>query len=201
MGRSVSTQKTRRGQHWWAAPDAVAFENYYYSQPTPGGGRDNSRLEEFFCSIESGWPDLISKIEKNERCDGGLDRLLLFALMHRVRVPSARDAAEKMLAESVRMTSRLLNDRGELPPLPSGFSFEDLDQHLVVSIDPHKSIHAMVDLAKGVTEIFRAIGFRIVRNITNEAFITSDNPVDLPPIPSLLQVLCSLTELAGSHGY
>ena len=97
--------------------------------------------------------------------------------MHRVRVPTARDAVEKILAESVRMTSRLLNDLGELPPPPPGLTFEYLDQHLVVTIDPHKSIHAMADLAKGVNKIIHAIGFQIIENKTNEGFITSDNPV------------------------
>jgi hypothetical protein len=169
--------KDKPRQHWWASPDSVAFENYYYSQPLPDGGQDNNRLENFFCSIETGWPELVSKIERHERCPGGLDRLLLFALMHRVRVPTARNAVEKILAESVRMTARHLNDLGELPPPPPGLTFEYLDQHLVVTIDPHKSIHAMTDLAKGMNKIIRAIGFQIIENRTNEGFITSDNPV------------------------
>ena len=82
--------------------------------------------------------------------------------------PTARDAVEKILAESVRMTTRHLNDCGDLPPPPQGLTFEYLDQHLVVKIDPHKSIHAMGDLAKGAAESSRAVGFQIVRNMTNK---------------------------------
>ena len=176
-GRVCVYSKDKPRQHWWAAPDAVGFENYYYSQSTPDGGQDNNRLEDFFSSIETGWPELVSKIERHEWCLEGLNQLLRFALMHRVRVPTARDAVEKILAELVRMTTRHLNDCGDLPPPPQGLTFEYLDQHLVVKIDPHKSIYAMGDLAKGAARIFRAVGFQIVRNMTNEGFITSDNPV------------------------
>jgi hypothetical protein len=169
--------KDKPAQSWWAAPEAIAYENYYYSQPTPDGGQDNNRIEDFFSSIEDNWPLLISKIEHQERHEGGLEALLRFALMQRVRVPTARDAVEKMLAEAVRMTGRHLNDMGRLPPPPSGFTFEYLDEHAVVSIDPHQSIHAMADLAKGVTKVFNEIGFEILENTTDENFITSDNPV------------------------
>lgn len=174
----------------WTAPEAIAFEKYYYSQPLPDGGRDNNRLEDFFATIEDRWPLLMSKIERRERNDGGLDQLLQFALMHRVRVPTARDAIEKMLAESVRMTTRYLNDRGELQAPPDGSSFDYLDRHTVVSIDPHKSIHAMTDLAKGMMRVVRATGFKILGNQTDESFITSDNPViyfDPAISPKLIQ--------------
>jgi hypothetical protein len=48
---------------------------------------------------------------------------------------------------------------------------------MVVSIDPHKSIHAMAEFAKGINTIINAVGFEILENRTNEGFITTDNPV------------------------
>lgn len=176
-GKVCVYSKDKPAEPWWAAPETVAFEKYYYSQPTPDGGQDNNRLEDFFCSIETGWPELVSKINRREPHHGWLDQLLVFALMHRVRVPTVRDAVEKMLAELVRMFSRHLNDLGETPPPSPGYTFEFLDKNLAISIDPHRSIHAMADFAKGVTEIISAVGFRIVENKTAEGFITSDNPV------------------------
>jgi uncharacterized protein DUF4238 len=176
-GKVCVYSKDRPTHSWWAAPETVAFEKYYYSQPLPDGGQDNNRLEDFFSSIEGRWPPLVSKIQHQERYQGALDQLMLFALMHRVRVPTARNAVEKLLAESVRMTARYLNDHGELPAPPEGLSFDYLDQHLVVSIDPHKSIHAMADMAKGMNKIIHAVGFEILENRTNEDFITTDNPV------------------------
>jgi hypothetical protein len=169
--------KDKPAQPWWAAPDSIAFENYYYSQPIPEGGRNNNALEDFFSKIETDWPSIVAKIERRKRHEGGLSALLKFALMHRVRVPTARDAAEKMLAEAVRMTGRHLNDLGQLPPPPSGLTFEYLDQHTVVSIDPHMSIHAMAKIANGVIDVMRAVGFEILENRTDVGFITSDNPV------------------------
>ena len=125
-------------------------------------------------------------MERHEPLAADLTKLFTFVLMQRVRVPTARDAAEKMLAESVRMTGRHLNDLGELPPPPSGFSFEYLDQHTVITIDPHKSIHAMTDFARGVGKIIDAIGFEILDNQCGKAFITNDNPIIyFDPIVSL----------------
>jgi hypothetical protein len=176
-GKVCAYSKDKPAQPWWAAPETIAYENYYYSQPTPDGGQDNNGIEDYFSSIENDWPALVSNIEQRKRHEGGLDCLMLFATMHRVRVPAARDAIEKMLAETVRMTGRHLNDLGELPPPPGGLTFEYLDQHTVISIDPHKSIHAMADLAKGMEKIARSIGYEIIENRTSESFITSDNPV------------------------
>jgi hypothetical protein len=176
-GKVRAYLKDDPAKHWWASPDTVGFENYYYSQPTPDGGQDNSRLEDFFSSIETTWPSVIAKIRRRESPNNWLDQLLLFALMHRVRVPTMRNAAEKMLAESVRMTARHLNDLGELPTPPAGFTFEYLDKNLAISIDPHKSIHAMPHFAQGVNRIFQSVGYKLIENETAEAFITSDNPV------------------------
>jgi len=178
--------KDRPKNPWWAEPDTVAFENYYYSQPAPNGGHDNNLLEDFFSSLENLWPDILSKIQSKEPLGEHFKNLLSFIIMHRVRVPTARDAVETALAEAVRMTARLLNDRGELPAPPKGITFGYLDEHLVVSIDPHRSILAMADLAKGVGKIINAIGFEILENRTSEEFITTDNPVIyFDPIASL----------------
>jgi hypothetical protein len=169
--------KDKPAKPWWAAPNSVGYEKYYYSQPRPDGGQDNNRLEDFFSTIETHWPFLIEKIERHEPLGADLTKLFAFALMQRVRVPTARDAAEKILAESVRMTGRHLNDLGELPPPPPGLSFEYLEQHTVIAIDPHKSIHAMADFAKGVAKIIGAVGFEILDNQSGEGFITNDNPI------------------------
>jgi hypothetical protein len=176
-GKVCVYSKDKPAHSWWAAPDTIGFEKYYYSQPLPDGGQDNNGLEDVFSSIEEGWPSLISKIQNHERHEGGLNQLVLFAMLHRVRVPTARDAAEKMLAESVRMTARHLNDHGQLPAPPAGLTFDELDGLMVVSIDPHRSIHAMVDFARGMGTIIDAIGFKILENKTSEGFITTDNPV------------------------
>jgi hypothetical protein len=169
--------KDRPKYPWWAEPETIAFENYYYSQPLPDGGQDNNRLEDFFCALEDRWPDILTKVQSKEPLGERFKDLLSFVMMHRVRVPTARDAVESGLAESIRMTARLLNDSGELPPPPEGLTFDFLDEHLAISIDPHRSILSMADLASGLARIIDAIGFEIHENQTSEGFVTSDNPV------------------------
>ena len=65
----------------------------------------------------------------------------------RVRVPAARDMVEVMLAEQVKATARLLDQKGKLPPKPEGL--EEILDHLSVAVDPHMSLRAMGDLAYG----------------------------------------------------
>jgi hypothetical protein len=43
-------------------PDAIAFEKYYYSQPSLDGGRDNNTFENFFGTIESTWNPLVARL-------------------------------------------------------------------------------------------------------------------------------------------
>jgi Protein of unknown function (DUF4238) len=168
--------KEKAGDFQFIRPDAIAFEKFYYSQPLPEGRRDNNSIEDFFSKIETKWRPLIQKIERGEVFSRDDEITLLeFALLHRVRVPAARDAAEKMLAERVKMESLHLLDTGAIPPPPK--SLGNIQDVLQVAIDPHMSMHAMVGMAEGVATIFDAIGFEILENDTGEGFITSDNPV------------------------
>lgn len=64
---------------------------------------------------------------------------------------------------------------GELPPPP--LSLEGLPDGLQVSIDPHRSIHAMVSIMQGMAQLFNRVGLAAVHNATSHAFLTSDNPV------------------------
>src|SRR5258708_6647498 len=43
-------------------PEAIAFGNYYYSQPLPEGGRDNNRFEDYFSTVETPWPKLVGRL-------------------------------------------------------------------------------------------------------------------------------------------
>jgi hypothetical protein len=168
--------KDKAGEFQFIRPDAIAFEKFYYSQPIPGGGKDNNSLEDFFSKIETQWSPLVRKIERRE----GISKndkinLLQFVLLHRVRVPAARDAAEKILAERVKMEALQLVASGAISSPPE--SLGDLSETLRVAIDPHMSIHAMVSMAEGMAKVFDAIGFELLENQTGQEFITSDNPV------------------------
>lgn len=159
------------------APDNIGFRKYYYSQPLPGGGWDHNTLEDFFSdTMESKWGAIVEHIRKQEPLPlTDYEIIFPFISALRVRVPAARDAVEYMLAEQVKVTARLLDEMGKLPPKPPGF--EDLLDHVEVSIDPHQSIHAMAQQMKGFGNVLAVLGFQILHNATNVPFITSDNSV------------------------
>lgn len=160
-------------------PKAVGHRRYYYSQPKPDGGRDHNSLEDLFDrELESKWNGVCSKIREGIRLSPNDLRVLLgFVTMLRVRVPAARDSVEHRLAESVKTSFLLLDSMGEFSPRPPQLEGIDLAKILKISIDPHKSIHAMVDMMRGFGAVIDAVGFRIFENKTSIPFLTSDNPV------------------------
>jgi hypothetical protein len=165
-------------------PESTGFRNHYYSQPKPDGGQDNNALEDKFSEVESRWPPLAQKVARGERLTPhDASELFEFMGLQRVRVPAARDMIEAMLAHLVMLEARDMHQRGELPPLPEGHP--DLLEKIAVSIDPHKSIHAMTGLMRALAPIFDSIGLEILHNETSVSFITSDNPVAIfdPDVP------------------
>lgn len=156
-------------------PDATQFRKYYYSQPTPEGGQDNKRLEALFSEVETHWPPLVASLLARENVNDRLHHLFEFMSLQRVRVPAARDAAEAMLAQTVKDTMLSMRRKGELPEPPAGM--ENLLDHVEVSIDPHQSIHAMPAQLQGLAELYNRIGIAAVHNLTSRPFLTSDNPV------------------------
>jgi hypothetical protein len=157
------------------APDATQFRRYYYSQPTPEGGRENNALEALFSTIENGWPETVAKLQRREDVNDRLENIFQFMALQRVRVPAARDAMEAMLAQTIKDTMKVALANGDLPPPPPGL--EDLPNQVQVSIDPHRSIHAMVAMLQGMAQLQSMLGFLAVHNATKRPFLTSDNPV------------------------
>lgn len=174
-GRVLVYRKDEPQKVLAVAPDATAFERYYYSQPTPEGGLDHNRLEDEFSKLEGVWPPLVSALHKGENVNDSLLNLFQFIILQRVRVPAARDATEARLAGEVHQLMLDLTASGRLPPPPPELAGR-LDE-VVVSIDPHKSIHGMVDDIKAAQWVFDNVGLCAIRNKTATPFLTSDNPV------------------------
>lgn len=157
------------------SPDGVGFHKYFYSQPLPDGGHDHDKLEGFFSAYEAKWPEIVRKFRAGVNVNDALDTIYAFIGLQRARVPAARDACEKLLAETVKATMRQMDAAGKLPPPPKGF--EDILDHIDVAIDPHQSIHAMVHMIKGIGNLLEQIGIGVLHNKTEVPFLTSDNPV------------------------
>jgi len=155
-------------------PSATQVRRYYYSQPTPEGGQDNNTLEDLFSTIESAWPETVVALERRENVNDRLENVFEFMSLQRVRVPAARDAAEVADAQAVKMTLSMLYASGKLPEFPGG---KEILEAVEVSIDPHRSIHAMVQMMQGMAPLYNAIGLRVLHNQTPIPFLTNDNPV------------------------
>ncbi|BCF89098.1 DUF4238 domain-containing protein [Paraburkholderia largidicola] len=168
-------------------PDATQFRRYYYSQPTPDGSRDNNTLEALFSTVESEWPTTVEKLKRRENANDRLNNIFEFMALQRARVPAARDLAEATLAQALKDTMKVMLANGDLPPPPP--SLDDVQTQIQVSIDPHKSIQAMVDLIQGMGPLYRMLGISAVHNNTGRPFLTSDNPVIWfdPSLPFNLQ--------------
>ena len=173
-GRVFAYRKDKPEPPLHMLPSEIAFERYYYSQPIPEGGRNNS-LEDFFSTIETTWPAVTDRMARREDVSSLIDDIAVFLTMMRVRVPAARDMAELSAAANIKATVRQLDAMGELPPKPVGA--EDLLDHLVVPIDPTESLRAMGSMAEGFSKTFDRMGFEILHNETNISLISSDNPV------------------------
>ncbi|MDO3510597.1 DUF4238 domain-containing protein [Ralstonia pseudosolanacearum] len=175
QGRVLVYRKDDPAKVLHVSPDGTGFERYYYSQPTPDGGVDHNRLEDLFSQTEGLWPAVVERLRRGEDVNDTLPLIFEFMLLQRVRVPASRDATEAKLAAQVHQTMLDLVASGMLPPPPSALVGR-LDE-VIVSIDPHKSIHGMVDDVFGSRSVFESIGLCAIQNRTDTPFLTSDNPV------------------------
>ncbi len=100
-------------------------------------------------------------------------------------IPAFRDSAELHLGHSVQTQALLLHAAGELPPLPEGFP--DLMDKIQVTIDPQKSLEMMARALDDMGKLFATLSFDVLHNATDQAFLTSDNPVIYydPRVPPL----------------
>lgn len=157
------------------SPENVGFQKYYYSQPTPSGSVDHNRLEDFFSELEGRWPAIVDRLRCRQCVNAAIEDIFAFIALQRARVPAARDACEAILAAQVKAVHRRLDAEGKLPPMPK--AFEHLLKHIEVAIDPHQSIHAMVQIIQGMAKLVERIGISALHNATDVPFSTSDNPV------------------------
>jgi hypothetical protein len=156
-------------------PDGTGFERYYYSQPTPNGSVDHNQLEDLFSKTEGPWPKVVERLSRGENVNDALELIFEFMVLQRVRVPASRDATEARLAAQVHQLMKDMVASGRLPPPPPILA-GCLDE-VVVSIDPHQSIHGMVDDVFAARHVFESIGLTAIQNRTEMPFLTSDNPV------------------------
>ncbi|MCB5207344.1 DUF4238 domain-containing protein [Methylovorus mays] len=156
-------------------PDNTQFRRYYYSQPIQDGGQDNNTLEALFSAVESYWPATVNALKHRSDVNSRIESIIQFICLQRVRVPACRDMVEAIEAQFVKDTLITMLANGQLPPLPPELA--DLPNKLKISIDPHRSIHRMVDMLRAMGNLIDKLGFVVIHNKTKRPFLTSDNPV------------------------
>jgi hypothetical protein len=169
-------------------PTQVGYEQHYYRQPAEGGGWDNNSLEDFLGrSVEDGWNRLVNfLLTRSPLTPDHYNKLAEFIAAQYARVPSTRNAFERLLSERLHHELRynVATGRIKLPEPPEELarkvadsSTGDIVDQLCFSIDPHSSIHAIPSAMLEVEKIFNKSTFFIVHNTSSVPFVTSDNPV------------------------
>lgn len=164
----------RRKQTQRPFPGDALIRSYYYSQPVDGVDNANHSIEtDLLGGIETSYPKLLRAVLSGEK-DIDLELLLHTILMLRSRSAAFREPFEIALSDLVEKQIKSIPSK-ELPPPPK--NFPDIRDHLVVTIDPHRSLHAM---AYYITNYARPITFMewTVRSAPKgRELLTSDNPV------------------------
>lgn len=158
------------------APNNIALENYYYSQMSPEGERDDHGLEDLFSAeVETHWPAARAAAREDRLTPAIWARLWVMLASLRARVPAVRELIETSLAAQVRMTVDRLDRSGKLPPMPP--ELQDVWSQIQVTIDPQKSLEFIPQFLQSANMLEPALGFEVLHNRTGRPFITSDNPV------------------------
>lgn len=154
-------------------PEAVGFERYYYSQVDDDGTRDDERFEHIFSTVESRWSAIVDALARRERMFPEAPDIITSIALMRVRGPAFRDAVELHLGHLVRGKMEALVAAEKVPPPPAALKLEDV----IISIDPHRSLMAMVGGLDMIAALLERLHFDVLHNQTQIPFLTSDNPV------------------------
>jgi hypothetical protein len=180
------------GESFPSKPASILKEKRYYAQPDHENRTWNNVIENFFSDqIETPWPKTVRLIQSGPRQLSQLYNLYMFLYSLRVRVPNCRKAVEYSLQERVRLAARTIEDEeflGRERKMVEHFNkalnrnytcIDELydDGVVVITIDPHKSLEAMADLAKGFSRVVFQLQFNFITNRTSVDFNCSDNPI------------------------
>jgi hypothetical protein len=185
------------GRSFPSRPKKALKEHFYYAQPDHERKVWNHNVEHFFSEkIEKDWLSTVNLIQEGPDRLRSLRHFFMFLYATRVRVPNCRKAIEYALQQQVRAVSGMIKDKNFLDDerqgvahinkaLNSNFqNMEDLyDAGVInITIDPHRSLLAMADLARGFSLVVSAIHFHFIKNCTPLDFNCSDNPIVYFPV-------------------
>lgn len=155
-------------------PKKALIRKNYYSQPTENEDEVNLAFEvDTLGKIENAFPALRSALLSGE-LDIEPQKIIDLVGSLRVRSPSFREPFELGLADLVVDTANAL----PLPPLPRDLpDWFDPRKHIQATIDPHRSIHAMVHYIKTYGSVIGEFEYSVREAPKNREFLCSDSPV------------------------
>jgi Protein of unknown function (DUF4238) len=180
------------GKSFPSRPTKVLKEHFYYAQPDHERKVWNHNIEKFFSEkIERDWPSTVRLIHEGANAVKNLRHFYMFLYAMRVRVPNCRKSVEYALQQQVKVVSGLIKDKKFLDDEKRGIAqinkvlnsnFRNMEELygagvINITIDPHRSLLAMVDLAKGFSLVVSTIQLHFVKNCTAADFNCSDNPI------------------------
>jgi hypothetical protein len=185
------------GKSFPSQPSSVLKEKRYYAQPDHSKKTWNHSIERFFSEkIETDWSKTVRLIQSSPQRVGQLYNLHMSLYAFRVRVPNCRKAIEYSLQEQVKLFSSFMkgkefleNERRIIEHFNKTLnkSYKSMDElyedgAMVITIDPHKSLLAMADIAMGFSRVVSELQFHFVKNQTAIDFNSSDNPIVYFPV-------------------
>lgn len=180
------------GKCFPSKPDSILKEKRYYAQPDHTNRTWNNAIENFFSEkIEASWPNTVQLVQSGPQQLSELYNLYMFLYSLRVRVPNCRKAVEYSLQEQVRLATRTIKNeqfRDNEKKIVDHFNqalnknykcMDELydDGIIAITIDPHKSLQAMAELAQGFSKVVFQLQFNFITNRTSIDFNCSDNPI------------------------
>lgn len=175
QGRIWIYRPSNPSEPHFVAPASIGFQNYYYSQMLPDGGRENHRLEDLWNSVESVWPQTVLKIKSRRISPTVSFNILGMASTMRVRGPAMRERSAMMIAAKLRAQMQSAEEQNKLPT--------DLQRYarrfdtVPVGANPQASLQLSLDAIESFGDLCFRLGFEILHNQTGVTFLTSDNPV------------------------
>lgn len=168
-------------------PASIGFEKFYYSQKLPDGTQENHKFEDLWNAIETVWPETIQAVAARRLSPAISFNLLGMATILKTRVPAARDRNEILIAAKLRAEVTTLDKLGRLPPELQRYAGET--SSVPIGINPQQTLLAMNSEFKDFGDLCFQMGFEIIHNTSDHAFITSDNPVCIydPATPTHLR--------------
>lgn len=156
-------------------PASIGFEKFYYSQKLPDGTQENHKFEDLWNAIETVWPETIQAVTTRRLSPAISFNVLGMSTILKTRVPAARERNEILIAARLRAEVTTLDELGKLPPDLQRYAGET--SSVPIGINPQQTLLAMNAEFKEFGDLCFQMGFEIIHNTSDQAFITSDNPV------------------------